>query len=69
MKSKKIDLWDVLLFAIFVGMTYVTYMAPVWTDPSLSLRFIITLTDRTYGFLILTFVIKQLIQRSEASKK
>jgi hypothetical protein len=68
MKTKEIDIWDLILILLFIGMTYTVYMSPTWKDPSLVLQFIMNVTSSTYGFLILTLVIKKVLEKSQDKK-
>ena len=69
MKTIKIDLWDISLFTIFVGQLLIIYMEPTWTEPTLLMQFLYTLSNRTIGFMVAGLVLKKVIQKSNGGKK
>ena len=68
MKAAKIDLWDVTLISIFIGQLLIIYMEPTWTNPSLFMQFLYTMSNRTIGFMVAGLVLKKVIQKSNGGK-
>lgn len=62
-----VDVWDIILVGIVLVLGYLIYISPVVTisDYPLWVQFLFTISDQTFGFLVVSLIFKKIVEKSK----
>ena len=64
-KDKIIDVWDIIISILFFGSMWIIYKTPTWIEPTQFELFIMTLADKSFGYLLFGLVIKKIMDEAQ----